>query len=264
MPLITKVNGLPALRLQDFDDWFPEHITESAWLEHTPFAAWLVKVLEPKIFVELGTHRAVSYMAFCQANATRTEPGRCFAVDTWQGDEHSGRYNDDIFENVERINQKYASFSSLLRCTFDDALDRFADGTVDLLHIDGFHTYEAVSHDFHSWLPKMSNAGIVLFHDIEVRDKDFGVWRLWNDLCLKYNNFHFIHGYGLGVLAVGDGLPSTISKLLNPSLEDMDRKAIRKFFADRGKQVSSQFQNHTHMQTFLKRLRKKLTLKARR
>ena len=80
----------------------------------------------------------------------------------------------------------YAGFSSLLRSTFDDALGSFDDGTIDLLHIDGYHTYEAVSHDFEAWLPKVSRQGIVLFHDIVERRRDFGVWRLWHEVRAKY------------------------------------------------------------------------------
>src|SRR5438045_2700612 len=59
--------GMALLDIGPEVDWRPEHLAASAWLEHVPFAYWLVKALRPRCFVELGTHWGVSYAAFCQA-----------------------------------------------------------------------------------------------------------------------------------------------------------------------------------------------------
>ena len=71
------------------------------------------------------------------------------------------------------ICQRYSGFAQLVRSTFDDALPYFEDGSVDLLHIDGRHFYEDVKHDFDFWLPKLSDRGIVLLHDTDVRERSF-------------------------------------------------------------------------------------------
>src|SRR5207245_555000 len=74
-----------------------------------------------------------------------------------------------------------------------------SDGTIDLLHIDGAHTYCDVKSDFESWLPKVSPNGIILFHDVMVRDRGFGVWKLWEEIARPGNSFVFEFGYGLGL-----------------------------------------------------------------
>ena len=69
----------------------------------------------------------------------------------------------------------------------------------------------------------------VLFHDISVREKDFGVWRLWERLSRDYPSFELHHGHGLGVLAVGHEMPTAIKWLLAADRENAD--IVRKFFA---------------------------------
>ena len=213
----------------------------SAWLEHFPFAAYLVDVLRPATLVELGTHTGFSYAAFCQAVRALNLGTRCFAVDTWRGDEHSGAYGSEVLAELRgHLDPLYGGFSTLLPAAFDEALVQFPDQGIDLLHIDGFHTHEAVRHDFAAWLPKMSRRGVVLLHDTNVRERDFGVWRFWDEVRGRYPSFEFIHGHGLGVLAVGDEPPEGLRTLFEAGDEEVAR--IRIAFARLGAQHSQRFQ----------------------
>jgi hypothetical protein len=189
------------------------------WVGHLPFAYWIMGAMRPKIFVELGTHSGNSYFAFCQSTKELHLPTQCYAVDTWQGDMHAGRYDDTVYNEVNAHNKThYGEFSHLLRMTFDEALSKFTNGSINLLHIDGLHTYEAVKHDFDTWLPKLAPNAIVLFHDTEMRDHGFGVWKLWAELREKFNaNLSFPHSKGLGVICItSQSNPSLASWLSAP------------------------------------------------
>ena len=204
---------------------------ESAWFGHVPFAHWIVAACRPRLLVELGTHNGASYAAFCEALARFSPDSRAYAVDTWQGDDHAGHYGDEVYWDLRRFHdERFAGFSDLLRCTFEDALPYFADGSVDLLHIDGFHSYEAVRGDFEAWRPKLSDRAVVLFHDTNMRERGFGVWRLWAELQQSHAGFEFLHGHGLGVLAHGADVPEAV-RMLCALTVPREIAAVRERFA---------------------------------
>ncbi len=205
-------------------------------MEHIPFAFFLTEMIRPEIFVELGTHYGNSYFAFCQAIKSLELPTKAFAVDSWKGDDHAGYYGEEVFQYVKQINdQSFSNFSRLLRMSFDKALSSFEEGSIDLLHIDGKHSYDAVKHDFESWLPKMTTKGVIIFHDTNVYDKGFGVWKLIKEIKDKYPFLEFKHGYGLGVLYVGTKKNCTISNFIETANKD---EFTHKLFENMGKKVA--------------------------
>jgi len=175
-------------------------MVNSAWVGHEQFADWIVGHLQPATIVELGVHGGFSYFAFCEAVKSRSLETLCYGIDTWEGDPLTGFYGAEIYEEVAERNRDYQPFSTLVQDTFDNQDGNWPDGSIDILHIDGSHTYDAVSNDFTRWYPKMSQRGVMLFHDIDVTTPDFGVWRLWGQLRRDYPTFSFHHSYGLGVL----------------------------------------------------------------
>jgi hypothetical protein len=192
------------------------------WIEHIPFASFLVEVLKPGVIVELGVHTGNSYCALCQAVQQNKLPTQCFGIDTWKGDDHAGFYGPEILSNLKLYHDPlYGHFSRLIESTFDEAEIFFSPGSVDLLHIDGCHAYSRVKHDFETWLPKLSPKGIVLLHDTNVHSQDFGVWKLWADIAPRYPSFEFSHGNGLGVLALNSGQPEPLRHFFDLSREQL-------------------------------------------
>ncbi len=227
---------------------FPSRLSPSAWTGHVPFAMFLVDLLRPKVLVELGTYYGVSYCAFCQAVSELGISTHCYAIDTWEGDPQSGFYGPQVLADLRAHHDPlYGGFSRLIQGTFDEAADHFEDRSVDLLHIDGFHTYEEVKRDYERWITKMSDRGVILFHDINVREKDFGVWKFWEECKLKHPYFEFIHAHGLGVLVVGNKCPASLKPILKASNGEVAR--IREYFFQLGVRLEMAQEAHSLRQT---------------
>ena len=178
-----------------------EHTLPGAWGGHRRFGYDLVRNLRPARIVELGVCWGISFFAFCQGVKDAGLETEMWAVDTWEGDEHTGEYGPAVFDGFERVRRE--SFSSLdvktLRTGFDEARRRFP-GRADVLHLDGCHTYEAARHDYDTWIDAVADDGVVLFHDIAERGGSFGVWRLWDEVRGDFQTVSFEHSHGLGVL----------------------------------------------------------------
>ncbi len=193
----------------------PKFMTFSTWVDHIAFGYDLVAALRPKLLVELGTQHGLSFFTFCQAMKENAVDGLCYAVDTFEGDAHTKGYDNEVFRAVESYSRlNYHGFTYLLPMYFSEALRHFTQDSIDLLHIDGLHTYDAVREDFTTWYPKVKPGGIVLFHDIRARLLDFGAWKYWDELETTHETFAFDHGFGLGVLRKPGGDRSQDSDLV--------------------------------------------------
>jgi len=188
--------------------------TFSAWQDLVPALFSIFAVLRPRRFVELGVHNGMSFFSACQISDHLGLQTQCIAVDTWLGDAHASFHSREVFDQFVKTLKDVYPQQHYIESYFSDALACFDDGSIDLLHIDGFHSYDAVKQDFETWLPKMSQVGVVIFHDTNVHTREFGVWRFWAELKSKYPSFELAHCHGLGIAYVGTQ-PNIIAELLN-------------------------------------------------
>jgi len=212
-----------------------ENPVPSTWESHVPFLYCLLNYFKPRRFVELGTHHGNCFFAACQVSKQSGYSVDCVAVDTWAGDEHTGNYEDKVFIEFKQILKRDYQQGRYIRKLFADASKQFEQGSIDLLHIDGLHTYEAVSEDFMTWLPTLSDRGIIMFHDTQERTRGFGVWKFWAEISDKYPSFEFEHGHGLGVLLVGDHPEPHIQKLFETAAKPEYTEFLRFFFSNIGR-----------------------------
>lgn len=164
---------------------------ESSWKGHRAFAEWLTQRLQPKITVELGVD--YGYSLFCLANKN---PGRVIGIDLFEGDSHAGTRERNQHETVQQFatDNQYTNVQ-LIKGDFTE-LAQYWVAPIDILHIDGLHTYEACLMDFVNWGPHVSATGVVLMHDITSYPD---VTRVFLEVGAQAK-VAFLHSAGLGVV----------------------------------------------------------------
>lgn len=225
----------------------PKLLKSPWWIGHIPFAFELIGRLRPTTVVELGTYSGSSFAAFCQAVEACGADTKCYGVDLWAGDIHMGKFDEELYLEISGyMTATYPNIATLVRKDFNEAAASFADKSIDLLHIDGTHTYEAVSNDFHTWFEKLSDRAVVLFHDINVNVENtgpasvhFGVRKFFDSIKGNYPHFEFLHCWGLGVLIVGKQAPAEVMELAALARE----RVFAAYFEQKGAIVSKQFES---------------------
>ena len=172
------------------------------WEGHRDFAYDLLQFVRPERLVELGSQYGCSLFSFCQAVRDFKLNTEINAVDMWSGDIGAEITGEEVYALVQKTAETYYPEVklNLFQMCFDDARPNFADNSIDILHIDGGHTFEDVEHDFTTWLPKLKENGIVLFHDV-YSPIDQGSCDHWEKTKKEYDcYFDFTHSCGLGIL----------------------------------------------------------------
>ena len=188
---------------KDFEsDKYNNMLKVNPWAGHREFIYDLISYINPDLIVELGTHYGCSFFAMTQAIKDFKLSTEIIGIDTWEGEEHAGIYSEEVLELVKStIEKEYVNLNiKLMQMYFLEAVEKFNDNSIDILHIDGLHTYEATKEDFTNWLPKVKENGIVIFHDI-ANYTGYGSHKFWNEIKEKYiEYFEFDHSWGLGIL----------------------------------------------------------------
>ena len=155
----------------------------------------------PKVVVELGTDMGLSALAMGLALRDLNEGGKLFAVDTWQGDDYSGRYRADVYRTFLERRARLGLDAVIvpMRMTFDEARDKVPD-KIDLLHVDRLHTWDAVNHDFGTYRPLVRSGGLVLFHNVNTGYEDMRRFR--KEISGRYMSNIIPYSNGLGIVRV--------------------------------------------------------------
>lgn len=130
----------------------------------------IVRDIEPKVVLEIGTAKGGTFYTWCRTLSTATT---IISLDLPQG-EFGGGYSErhiSLFESFSNDkNLFFVRENSHNESTYEaiqEILETQTDGdVVDFLFIDGDHTYEGVKRDFEMYKPLVRDGGVIALHDI--------------------------------------------------------------------------------------------------
>lgn len=114
-----------------------------------------------RVIVEIGSYLGAS--AYFMAAAAGKKNSRVFCVDTWDNDGMTEGRRDTYHEFINNV-ERYRSVITPIRGRSAEVASTFLED-IDLLFIDGDHSYTSVLQDIKGWLPKLKRGGIVALHD---------------------------------------------------------------------------------------------------
>lgn len=182
-------------------DYIGQHPT--AWQGHLFWAYSEIPKINPKTVVELGVHWGHSLFTMAESCEDHGIDATLYGIDHWQGDEHAGKFTDEVYETAKRCSKLYDNVK-LVKKTFNEAVEDW-DEPIDLLHIDGRHLYEDVKEDFENWAPYVKDGGWVWLHDTQVKERNFGIHKYFKLLKRQNPEWDFSERFesnGLGIIRI--------------------------------------------------------------
>jgi cephalosporin hydroxylase len=169
--------------------------------------ARIVASLKPKTLVEIGTNRGGTFFILCQLASPDAHvvsldlPGARFSSGSMS------LFERLLIRRMPQLGQK----ASFIRADSHDPRtvgklrDVVRGQMVDLLFIDGDHTYEGVRKDFEMYSPLVRRGGVIALHDIAKHSVEAGceVDRFWNEIRLRYRAMEIVEDKNQGWAGIG-------------------------------------------------------------
>ena len=142
--------------------------------------------------VEIGSFlgRSTHYLATSLMNANK-ENVKIYCVDTFEGSsEHVNLKLPKDFFSIFKENLKFFIGREMVipcqgRSDSEDILNKFEDGSIDYIMVDGAHEHEPVLDDIENWWPKLKSDGVMLGDDFDLESVSEAVRQMMTKLNTK-------------------------------------------------------------------------------
>lgn len=152
LSLVVKARQQLPEKAEKFVNQFSDAVLNKEYTHYYRYLFALSNHLKPKVIVEIGTWKGISALCLALGNPK----AKILTVDL----------NDYKQKGVEEQNVKYC-FGSLPTIY----------ESIDLLFIDGEHTFDFCNRETNAYLSRMSNTSIILYDDINLNDEMKAFWQ---------------------------------------------------------------------------------------
>ena len=125
--------------------------------------------MKPKVCVEIGSARGKSTYHIAQALRENLD-GRLYAIDPHHATDWNDAGERDTLPALRRNLRAMGgeAYVEIIRSGSAEAARRWKR-PIDLLFIDGDHSYDACKADIAAWAPFVKRGGVIAFHDFGSR-----------------------------------------------------------------------------------------------
>ncbi len=185
--------------------WFADM---SSWQVRTEFQQMFehVEARNPSVILEIGTAKGATLLGWC-----RMASRKVVSVDL-PGGIHGGGYPEakrrlyrEFVADRPDVALHLIQADSHQVSTRELAEQAMAGDKIDVLFIDGDHTYGGVKADFDLWSPLVRPGGLIIFHDILPHKHVAGceVDKLWAELKTRFATIEFVENADQGWAGIG-------------------------------------------------------------
>lgn len=125
--------------------------------------------------VEVGSYHGKSAVNLAYAAKKSGHGARVVCVDTWRNTTIEHAMNVDVFDRFLENTAQYRDVITTLRGRSADVGKEWDGGPIDVLFIDGDHSFDGVTADIRAWVPHVKPGGLLLFHDSDLPDVRRGI-----------------------------------------------------------------------------------------
>jgi hypothetical protein len=170
------------LNWTDVPGWFSHSNTYKSFVDRAPNDA---------TFVEIGTFMGRSTCCMGELIKNSRKNIKFYTIDTFAGSIGEEWHTDivnQLSENDSDLYQQFLyyakqckvdDFITPIRSSSLDAVNQFDDESLDMIYVDGGHTYGEVFDDITAWYPKLKTGGIIA-------GDDYGSWPGVNKAVNEY------------------------------------------------------------------------------